>query len=228
MEIKLNEEQQKTLTLFAYYCRGFGGDEVSRNYYYQSGYEEWVEDRWTVRYGSDIESYDAIDELINTLIVDNDLEELADDDNYMTLEFEIDCIERILSINASEQVTNQEYSIDTINISDNPNDKELVDFFEDMKSKNFNTGEINFEGSGDSGAVEDHIELFGISNSTEDINEDVERLCYYMLEQYPGWEINEGSQGHFDFDFIEGTVQLTYGQNIQDDMAIDFRGIGKF
>ena len=118
MEIKLTEEQQKTLTLFAYYCRGYGGDEVSREYYYQSGYEEWKDDYWVVQYGSNIESYDAIDELIDTLIRDNDLEELADDDNYMTLEFEIDCVERILSISASEKVISQEYSVNSIEVSD--------------------------------------------------------------------------------------------------------------
>lgn len=228
MEIKLTEEQQKTLTLFAYYCRGYGGDEVAREYYYQSGYEEWKGEKWGVQYGSNIESYDAIDELIDTLISDNDLEELADDDNYMTLEFEIDCVERILSISASEKVTSQEYSVDSIKVSDNTNDEELVEFFDDMRSQGFTTGVVNFEGSDDNGAVEDIISLFGNTNASEPINDDIERLCYNMLEQYPGWEINEGSQGQFDFDFEEGTIELHYGQNIEDDMAIDFRGIGKF
>lgn len=232
MEIKLTKEQQKTLTIFTYYCRGFGGNEVTRSYFFQSGSEEWSEDNWVVPYGSDIESYDAIDELIDTLIEDNDLTKLSDDDNFLTLEFEIDCTEKVLSIRAWEKIIEQEYSSSMIDSSES---KELKKYCYDMISQGFLTGVINFEGVGDNGAVEDHISLFGKSPSGENfqlldeqVNDDIEGLCYTMLEEYPGWEINDGSQGQFELDFKEGTINLKYGQNLENDMAIDFRVISKF
>ena len=53
-------------------------------------------------------------------------------------------------------------------------------------------------------------------------------LCYVMLREYPGWEINEGSSGDFNLNFETGIIELNYGQNIEDDMAIDYRGYLRF
>lgn len=227
MEIKLTDEQKKTLMLFAYYCRGFGGDEVSRRFYYQYGSEDWADNNWNNESGGsrDIESYDKIDELIDYLFEEYDLMDLADDDNYLTLEFEIDCIERVLSINAWERVNHAENSERLITSEE---DEDLKKYCESKSSEGFNMGIVRFEGSGDSGAVEDSIELHGDSPKSETIPDDMETLCYTMLSDFPGWEINEGSQGQFIFEFNEGNLTLEFEQNFYDDESIDFKGIAKF
>ena len=35
--LELTEEQLKTLNLFSYYSRGYGGDEVTKEYYFEDG-----------------------------------------------------------------------------------------------------------------------------------------------------------------------------------------------
>lgn len=226
MEIKLTDEQKKTLMLFAYYCRGFGGDEVSRRFYYQYGSEDWADNDWNNESGGrDIESYDKIDELIDYLFEEYNLMDLTDDDNYLTLEFEIDCIERVLSINAWERI---EHTDNSERLITSEEDEDLKNYCESKSSEGFTTGIIRFEGSGDSGAVEDSIELHGDSPSSETIPDDMETLCYTMLSDFPGWEINEGSQGQFIFDFNEGDLTLEFEQNFYDDESIDFKGIVKF
>jgi hypothetical protein len=42
----------------------------------------------------------------------------------------------------------------------------------------------------------------------------IEEWCYKELEEnFGGWEINEGSQGEFQFDFNEKTVTLSHTYN---------------
>jgi len=72
---------------------------------------------------------------------------------------------------------------------------------------------VNFEGSGDSGFVDDvgyneEDESFPVPGALED-------LFYSMLETYAGWEINEGSQGHFVCSCSEKTISLSIGQNYE-------------
>jgi hypothetical protein len=99
-----------------------------------------------------------------------------------------------------------------------------------MKSEGFVDATIEFEGAGDSGAVSETIKLYRNTGPTEEeeVDDDVENLCYVMLSEYPGWEINEGSSGDFNLNFETGIIELSYGQNIEDDMAIDYKGYLRF
>ena len=229
--LELTEEQLKTLNLFSYYSRGYGGDEVTKEYYFEDGSLDWEEDYWqSSSTHRGIESYDKIDELIEDIIRQYDLEELSD--NRMTLTFNIDCIEKILTITASEMVISQEFSLSTEEIYDEERnvDEELITYFKNMKSEGFVDGTIRFDGSGDSGSIDDNITLYRNTGPTEDddVDEDIENLCYVMLREYPGWEINEGSSGEFNLNFETGIIELNYGQNIEDDMGIDYRGYLRF
>ncbi len=229
--LELTEEQLKTLNLFSYYSRGYGGDDVVREYYYEDGNLDWEEDYWhSSSTHRGIESYDKIDELIEDIVNQYDLEELSY--NRMTLSFHIDCVERILTISAREVVISQEFSITSEEIygEEGNIDEELITYFKKMKSEGFVDATIEFEGSGDSGAVSDTIKLYRNTGPTEDeeVDEDVEDLCYVMLREYPGWEINEGSSGDFNLNFETGIIELSYGQNVEDDMAIDYKGYLRF
>lgn len=70
---------------------------------------------------------------------------------------------------------------------------------------------VRFDGSGDSGSIEDGEDKKGKSIS---VPADVEDWCYRVLESnYGGWEINEGSSGYFNFDVTKKQVYLDFGWN---------------
>lgn len=225
--LNLTDEQKKTLKLFSYYCMSYGAEEVENNVWFQYGDVDWDEDYWTIvkpSSSSHIEGYDKIEELKETIIEDNNLLEVADDiDYYANIQFGIDCRERILTIKAWQQVMNSESHSITRNVKEY---ESLNEFVDKMKSDGYRVGEISFEGSGDSGYVDNTLMLEG--DETIEVPSEVEDFCYDMLSEFPGWEINEGSQGYFYFDFESGEVELNYEQNFTDNEQIDFGLIAKF
>jgi len=70
---------------------------------------------------------------------------------------------------------------------------------------------LKYNGGGDSGYIESNFE------SGQSVPPPVEEWCYQQLEEnFGGWEINEGSQGEFQFDFNEKTVILSHAYNIEE------------
>lgn len=70
---------------------------------------------------------------------------------------------------------------------------------------------LKYNGGGDSGYIESNFE------NGEPVPTEVEEWCYQQLEiNFGGWEINEGSQGEFQFDFNKKTVILSHTYNIEE------------
>jgi len=63
---------------------------------------------------------------------------------------------------------------------------------------------VNYNGSGDSGYIESG---YTSKNKNGQIDEDIEHICYDLLQEYGGWEINEGSQGIIIFTKDEVDIQ---------------------
>lgn len=55
---------------------------------------------------------------------------------------------------------------------------------------------VNYSGGGDSGAVDNDYES---KNGSGMVPNKIEDICYNLLQEYGGWEINEGSQGYIVF-----------------------------
>jgi hypothetical protein len=67
---------------------------------------------------------------------------------------------------------------------------------------------LKYNGGSDSGYIESDFDNGEPSPGA------VEEWCYQQLEEnFGGWEINEGSQGEFQFDFNEKTVVLAHTYN---------------
>ena len=67
---------------------------------------------------------------------------------------------------------------------------------------------LKYNGGSDSGYIESDFD------NGEPAPGAVEEWCYQQLEDnFGGWEINEGSQGEFQFDFNEKTVILSHTYN---------------
>lgn len=115
--------------------------------------------------------------------------------------------------------------------------------FDIMEQEGVKSFEVSFEGSGDSGQVED-ISLDGklldrkmegckVSNGTRwdpktkkstpiwehnvSLQSLIESVCYDVLEaNFGGWEINDGSYGTFTFDVKKRKVSLTMNERVMD------------
>lgn len=220
--VKITEEQAKTLKLFAYYAQGYGKKEVSASIYSQDCQEDWRDEEWFGDGHTRVESYDAIDSVIDEIIEEHDLfaESVTDCDNRGQLHINIDCVERTLKIDASEWRYDTNSSGDVLELSDLEEEHEdLVKIFNYMKSEGYSEGVVTFAGGGDSGEIDSGIEYDG--KFTEQIPKGVESFFYEWLEKhFGGWEINEGSQGRFVFNADDDNLELEFEENTEEDYGL--------
>ena len=85
---------------------------------------------------------------------------------------------------------------------------------------------FDFNGGGDSGYVEDD----GISRDSDEkvkLNKKAEEVCYSLLGNFGGWEINEGSSGQifFDLDTKNATLEFTWNT---EEAGEEEQGVWKF
>ena len=93
---------------------------------------------------------------------------------------------------------------------------------DELISQYGNFVKLYYDGGGDSGWINEYIQT---SNGTTgfkktDVNGDgvdLETISYDLLEIYfSGWEINEGSNGHIEYNFEKQTVEIYHNQNVED------------
>jgi hypothetical protein len=72
---------------------------------------------------------------------------------------------------------------------------------------------IPYNGGGDSGYLESSFD-----ETNESVPEPIEEWCYRQIsDNFSGWEINEGSDGNFTFDFNNKTISLVHTYNVESD-----------
>ena len=71
---------------------------------------------------------------------------------------------------------------------------------------------VTYEGGGDSGYIENQYES---SNGGGDVPAGIEDICYQLLEDFGGWEINEGSQGSIILSRDE--IEVEHEWNVQEE-----------
>jgi hypothetical protein len=71
---------------------------------------------------------------------------------------------------------------------------------------------VGYSGGGDSGAVDNNYES---ENGSGMIPTNIENICYDLLSDYGGWEINEGSQGNIVF--TKNEIEVNHEWNTQED-----------
>ena len=104
-----------------------------------------------------------------------------------------------------------------VDSEEEPEVKEIIDHY--CKKEEICRGNITFQfhGGGDSGYIEDG------GNSDFDgetkLYEPAEDMFFRMLRDFPGWEINEGSQGQCIIDMDLEQMQLDFNQNYEEQKA---------
>ena len=102
------------------------------------------------------------------------------------------------------EITHTEYESEgsgtSYDFSDYKEDDKMYTTFmkvrEFLEKEGIEEMEVSYEGSGDSGSVNNE---YTSENGGGEIDNDIEDICYYLLKEYGGWEINEGSQGTIEF-----------------------------
>lgn len=224
----LSPEDKKMLKRTAYYLNSLGANSGTIRRYLDN--ERLDEDSFDFNqtlyfdnlYGIEVPHFTIpVLQKIITYILDNGLYEEPDIDglNSEGIEFVIDSESQEISFHhdysyyaegdsESTEWTEEEYNDE----DDNP----IYDMFEliegdpEIKPKE-GLLHLRYNGSGDSGYIEDFFEEGG------SVPGDIEDWCYRQLEnQHGGWEINEGSQGDFEFDVNKRVIYLNHINNIEE------------
>jgi hypothetical protein len=208
---QLTESQIKTLKLFSYYVKSYGKRFVSTTKNYYDGSGDYHDEGWWSGTKT-IDSYKEIDEVINSIIESNDLEDEMDVEGHSRLEVTIDSDENSIEIKSFK------FFMESREMGD---DKEITElsggdeFIEYSKSNEITEGRVDFSGGGDSGDIYSNMDI--PRGNSVDVPSNIMDSLYGWLESfYGGWEINEGSQGSFNFHFDEGKVYLTFYENYEE------------
>lgn len=91
------------------------------------------------------------------------------------------------------------------------------DFLNRMNEQYGSYVRMSYDGSGDSGWIQDQVDSDkGSKGSTNEL----ENVAYEVLELFhAGWEINEGSTGTIIFNFDDQTITIEHYQNIEDEVT---------
>jgi hypothetical protein len=146
----------------------------------------------------------------NDIILEHD-EEV----NYQRLEFDIDVESKVIMFSHWWSF----YSRGDSSSVDYDSEEDIERFehweeneFSDIEIPNNGILTVTFNGSGDSGYLEGSFEENG-----SQVPAGIEDWCYRELSRnFSGWEINEGSDGNFIFDFNNKMVTLICTQNFED------------
>jgi len=86
---------------------------------------------------------------------------------------------------------------------------EAREFLDEIKAT---SATVSYEGGGDSGYINSTYES---EKGSGDVPATIEDICYSLLEEYGGWEINEGSQGTIVF--TKDEIEVNHEWNTEED-----------
>ena len=208
---QLTESQIKTLKLFSYYVKSYGKRFVSTTKNYYDGSGDYHDEGWWSG-NKTIDSYKEIDEVINSIIESNNLEDEMDVEGHSRLEVTIDADENSIEIKSFKFYMESREMGDDKEINDLSGGDEFIEY---SKSNGITEGRVDFSGGGDSGDIYNKMDI--PRGNSVDVPSNIMDSLYGWLESfYGGWEINEGSQGSFNFYFDEGKVYLTFYENYEE------------
>ena len=228
-EIEVPKELKRELQKFNLYCRATNDDrDITWTYYFYK--DDGLDFSWSsmnkLKYEGNIETY--FDELIQSF--ENEYNDILDDETDCdgctgTAHLEIDYSPVTSTFEIHTTIYTQdthyyEHSKTFEELSKQPKsfwNQNTVKLYEKLNDDNFvqslideNDGEtdfeMNFEGYGDSGSIEDG-----------NYSANIENLGYEMLDLFAaGFENNEGGNGTIYFDLENKKMILEYNQNYEE------------
>jgi len=217
MEQQLSDKDKRTLEVFSMYLQAYASKVGKFNIMISTDGEVYWDYTYWIGDGTrmTIDTYDAIDELINRIFKENEdtiLNNFTSDDRGNVAAI-VNCNDRTLTFKAEVTVMDVEHSSQEYTFDDITN-KEIKNWLNEMSGV-FVSADIHYEGGGDVGYIESDI-IFN-DDTRDDYPKELENWMYDQLGQYGGWENNEGGQGEFHFNFDKKTIELNHGENYERD-----------
>jgi len=208
------DENKKLLKLLHFWMKSEGGRGFSMNFYVDDygSVDGWFSPHFMGMYTSSTEIpvrfLNFLEEIYNIISNDDSILDELDSDYRHTVSIDYTTSDQLFEIidTRYELVTRDSYSESKIE------DKEIIEELVKWKSEGNEYVNIEFNGSGDSGYIDDNG--YGDKGGRYKLPAGLEDFLYNMLErEHAGWEINEGAQGEFKINTTDYTVGLNCGIN---------------
>ena len=132
---------------------------------------------------------------------------------YYTYEVEINPEFRSVEIFGTYTVYDTEPIEETvIEMEEEP--EEFKPIFDYLNDEGSDILEVNVDAGGDSGWIHDTND--DVNGNTIQTSDQMEEVCYRLLNQHPGWEINEGSYAKFTFDPHRNILIFEFAYNTEE------------
>jgi len=199
------------------YLKGMGIDELKLRVDLENGIQY-------LEYDTQYDISSAMDSIINEIIeiYENDLYELGpgnldNPNDYFTVEVKILPSEnKFIFTEIDYQGYEAEGSGSYYDINDYEEGESMYETFIEVGKFLDEIGSdsvtVNYSGGGDSGAVDNDYES---ENGSGMVPNKIEDICYNLLQEYGGWEINEGSQGNIVL--TKDEIEVNHEWNTQED-----------
>ena len=213
MKSILTPEEKKYLRFFCKYLLSYGEDTATFRFEdFYEGYHEGIgkQGRLYIEENYYLEVPERLIPILTKLsdIAGSNIPSFDEDANNVWAEVKFDAKENTVDIDYCWSYYENDDSSEEFNASE---DEQLGEIFDTLQEEGHDSVEVRFNGSGDSGDVEDPTDENGQHLDTD---ANLQDWCYDALERsYGGWEINEGSQGDFQFNVPERKVILSFAWN---------------
>jgi hypothetical protein len=224
--MELTEQEIKILIKFAKYLNVFDTEIAEITYVIEaySGIQFKNFDGWqSSETGEFIESYSQIDKLIEKIINDIDVYNYFSDDNDGYVIATLNTNDKTLSFSAGEYATKTNNEEREYNLEELENE-DMNEWFAEMQQNGIVSGVVTYNGGGDEGYIEGHIDTSDGGNSR--LPAFVETWILGDLDY--NWYDNEGGQGEYEFFFTDKYITGKLGTNYQDDSEVKIPIIIKF
>jgi hypothetical protein len=224
--MELDEKEIKQLIKFAKYLEVYGINEVELEYYFNDseGIDFNSTNGWysqdTVEF---VDSYDSINKTIESILERIDIFQYTKSGigGSISCIFNVDT--RTLSFKGVEDIISIDNHSREYNLAELENN-EMTEWFEEMKTNGIVSGEVTFEGGGDSGYVAGYIDTNDGGNLP--LPTFVETWIINDIDF--NWYDNEGGQGRYEFYFNDEYIEADLGQNMEDSDIFVIPQIFKF
>jgi len=136
-------------------------------------------------------------------------------EEFYTYEFVMKPEERIIEVYGTYSVYRTEDEIEEVIESEDEPDV-FNPIFDYLDSVGSDILEVNVDAGGDSGWIEDNS--YDVNGKQIDVTEQMQDVGYRLLNQHPGWEINEGSTSSFTWDRHRRILIFKFAYNIEDQL----------
>jgi len=210
----LTNTEKEILNLYCELLEAYDEDTAQYGFYYSGARDEYETGKYETKAGfleNDFTFFEELNEIAKKIYREYDLSQyLNEEAKWQEFQVIIIASKKEILVQNVETLMDVDYFNPTIVSYKDMSDKQKEGFQEMNDNCDSNSEIIDFYGGGDDGYVESRT----LENN--DVDGRIEDLCYEMLNKtQSGWEIDEGSSGNFELNYLKKFIKLNFGLNIE-------------